>query len=491
MSEGETWTVMVYLAGDNSLTEFCVQALNEMKQVGSSEPGEGFNIIAQFDPRDSILPTTRYRIKKGGSLSGDIIDQVCDGSFFHRESSKKQPAERSTKRLLVPYKADTGDPHMLFNFLSFCIERYRTQHYLVVLAGHGAGTETDYLLKDESSNGYLTIPELKKVFQDIDRFYKPACQKRPIIDVLGMDVCCMSMAEICYELRGLVQVAVGCESYNPAAGWPYATILERLKREFIFSPREETATDDLQSGVGRSIVEEFVKHYRSYDLGGVSVDQAAVDVRKIDCLKEGVANLARALIDEFPKSADSQAFNKFRDAIVLAHWEAQSYNGELFVDLFDFCHCLHKRYDGQEVRATCDHVMEIIKEHIVLESCYAGPVYQYSYGVSIYFPWAQIAVDYENLDFPWDSGWREFLKIYTTETRRNPRNGEDTKLLERNKTEVVMYREVDERGDGNPIHSMRNPPIVPSLRPCGDESLDRDCISKLYTESVSGSKNVT
>jgi hypothetical protein len=463
MRKRATWTVMVYLAGDNSLTEFCVQALNEMKKVGSSD---GFNIFAQFDPRDSILPTTRYWVKKGGSLCNDIFDQACDGSYFQKESSNRQRPERSTKRRLVPYKADTGDPHMLFNFLSFCIEYFDTDHYLAVLAGHGAGTETDYLLKDESSNGYLTIPELKKVFKDIDKFYKPKRGKRPIIDVLGMDVCCMSMAEICYELRGLVKVAVGCESYNPSAGWPYGAILERLKRELTSSP-QEIATDDLQSTVGEAIVEEFVKRYRYYDLGGVSVDQAAVDVRKIDCLQEAVANLATTLIDEFDKeSADRQAFRKFTDAIVLAHWEAQSYNGELFVDLLDFCDCLYERYDGDKVRAACCHVRKIIhQEHIVLKSGYAGPVYQYSHGVSIYFPWAQIAVDYENLDFPRHSKWRKFLETYTTKTRRKPRNELDTKLLEYNKTEVVMYRQVDERGDGNPIHSMRNPPIAP--RPCG------------------------
>jgi hypothetical protein len=65
-----------------------------------------------------------------------------------------------------------------------------------------------------------------------------------------------------------------------------------------------------------------------------------------------------------------------------------------------------------------------IAEKFVLKSCYSGAAYQYSYGVSIYFPWSQISSRYENLDFVKDSstrGWLQFLKTYTELTRRRPR----------------------------------------------------------------------
>ena len=42
------WTVMVYLAGDNNLTDESVFALTEMKQVNTDDR---IAVIAQLDPR--------------------------------------------------------------------------------------------------------------------------------------------------------------------------------------------------------------------------------------------------------------------------------------------------------------------------------------------------------------------------------------------------------------------------------------------------------
>ena len=43
-----------------------------------------------------------------------------------------------------------------------------------------------------------------------------------------MDVCLMSMVEVCYELNGFVDYLVSSESYSPTAGWPYRQILEKI-----------------------------------------------------------------------------------------------------------------------------------------------------------------------------------------------------------------------------------------------------------------------
>ena len=90
----------------------------------------------------------------------------------------------------------------LFNFISWTKEHYRAEHYMVVLAGHGAGTEEDFLLKDDSPRNSLSIPALREVFEEVKKYLKIN------IDILGMDVCLMSMVEICYELNGLVEYLV-------------------------------------------------------------------------------------------------------------------------------------------------------------------------------------------------------------------------------------------------------------------------------------------
>src|SRR5687768_7676208 len=178
------WTVMVYLAGDNNLTTECLFALTEMKEAN---PGDSINVIAQFDPRDERLPTQRYEINRNGpntTLFEDIIDEgrydkTTREVRFQTESTDANTLafvrlrnrqrvetvldERSDLTTLqfesetITDDTDTGSPVTLFNFLSFCINNYPAEHYMVVLSGHAGGTESDYLLKDESSKDALTF----------------------------------------------------------------------------------------------------------------------------------------------------------------------------------------------------------------------------------------------------------------------------------------------------------------------------------------------
>jgi hypothetical protein len=62
---GADWTVMVYLAGDNSLDGAGVADLQEMKKVGSSA---SVNVIAQFDRAGSRGTTKRFYLRKGTEL---------------------------------------------------------------------------------------------------------------------------------------------------------------------------------------------------------------------------------------------------------------------------------------------------------------------------------------------------------------------------------------------------------------------------------------
>lgn len=437
------WTVMVYLAGDNNLTTECLFALTEMKKAA---PGEHINVLAQFDPRDDYLPTHRYLINRtspDSTLFDDIIDKAqfdpkTGEVRFEKESknaialakARAHTRQRMDKAIggekdlsALPFEGepvsddtDTGSPITLYNFLSFCIQEYPADHYIVVLSGHAGGTESDYLLKDESSRGSLTFNEMKQVFQQLheDLNGKP-------IDIVGMDNCLMSMGEICYEFRDLAQIVVGCESYSPASGWPYRQMLERLRKDFTKRGPKKT---ELQVEAAKAIVEEYVNYYSSYWVAGMSVTQSALDVRRVVQLREHVDRLASTLEKELKKDCRDNGRRSFKDDLVLSHWEAQSYNGEWFVDLFDFCDCLQQRSSSDEIAKQCRTVKQFIAKEFVLRSCYSGAAYQYSYGVSIYFPWSQVSSRYQNLDFVKDSagrGWLSFLQTYTDVTRRRPR----------------------------------------------------------------------
>ena len=62
----------------------------------------------------------------------------------------------------------------------------------------------------------------------------------------------------------------------------------------------------------------------------------------------------------------------------------------------------------------------------MIKSGCSGFACQYSYGLSIYFPWALVSPEYVNLSFAKDlaeggTGWLEFLDTHIIATRRDPR----------------------------------------------------------------------
>ncbi len=513
--EKAAWTVMVYLAGDNNLTDASVYAMTEMKKVA---PGGGVNIITQFDPKDDYLQTHRYEIgrtdRPGTPLSADIFDSSDNGGFkleskvarghqrvrrAAREKARQAALEEAiraaaaeTQKVLAelnragvsqsnwplngelktllleeetrnirPNETDTGSPVTLYNFMSACVELFPADHYMVILCGHGSGTAMDFLLKDDSPAGSLTMSELKEAFEQLST----EIGGRPI-DILGFDTCLMSMAEVAFELRGLVNYMVSSESYSPLSGWPYQPIMSNLKSMVAAAIQDPTLEPGLARSVATNIVEEYVNFYADYSLGGLSVDQAALNVGEAAALQELINLFADAMTAEL-QTEDPL----FKDNIILAHWTAQSYNGELFVDLVDFCNCLLERHKTGKVAELGSKLVGFIKDSFVVKSCYSGPSHQYSHGVSIYFPWSRVDFEYQNLDFvdpQAKKGWIRFLEVYTNLTRREPRVKTPEFLMKNRDVAARPFRQTQGKGpEGqNTVYSMRNPPVVAAPDEC-------------------------
>ena len=481
------WTIMVYLAGDNNLTDECVYSLKEMKRLDTKDR---IKVTAQFDPRGRKTPVHRYIINKA-KKSGDVTADQGNGPSPGKISDDVTPVvegkikypyrsaasrEQSASDAVVQPEANTGDPKTLFDFISWSVEKFPAENYMVVIAGHGGGTEEDFLLKDENPRASLSIPDLRRVFESVKKELKVD------LGIIGMDVCLMSMGEVCFELGGLAKYVVSAEGYSATAGWPYGKILEKLDSALLAG--NKVSAEEL----GGIIVNEYTNYYSEYMVGGFSSDMSLIDigVEAMKPLSESVRVLTDQLRKELSKGAELKAEAKrseFLDQIVLAHWEAQSYNGERFADLYDFCDLLEERYAMRELPADASeeertdytnlrNALERVKTDIkrmVKFSCYSGVEYQYSYGLSVYFPWAEVGPHYEKLRFARVSGWLDFLKSYTDATRRAPRGYVTDrhrlwKNVERYRTggyRTGGYRTGGYRDPGqNPIYSMRNPPLT-------------------------------
>ncbi len=402
-SETPGWLVMLYLAGDNNLTEEMVMALQALQ---AAEPMPGTRIVAQLDPSGLGLPTQRYDFTelKPGKCLHDYLVPCCDIG-----------------------ETNTGNPNALSGFINWAnalpwvdAEHPKPEKQFLILSGHGSGTTEDFLLKDENSADSLSIDELRIA---LERAGKK-------IDILGMDACFMSMFEVAYEVRNYVDILVGAEGLEPEFGWPYSRILARAgeaKRHLL--PEE----------LARLIVEEYTKFYSDFDrTAGRSADLAAIRLSKMDELAGAVNALGNSLAN-----SGSHEF------VTLAHWDAQTYKADQYVDLHDFCIQAYKRFSGANydgVRKGCAEVITVLDGDrlaldavddpekpfttsgtgSIIKSGCTGFAHQHSYGISIYFPWALVSKDYENLAFFKDKGstqvgWPEFLNQHVAATRRKPR----------------------------------------------------------------------
>jgi hypothetical protein len=397
----KSWTFMVYMAGDNNLEPDGVKDLKEMKKVGSTNE---VNVIAQFD-RATGHACKRYYLRKGGQASADAVATVG--------------------------KVNTGDPKNLMDFIKWGVKTYPAKRYILVLWNHGQGwddtdiyaderhrrlrrlasgrirhaffhtpvrrtlknavgdSEARAILLDDNAKDFLDNQEMKKVLADTRKLLKRK------LDVLGMDACLMSMAEVGYQISESAAFTVGSEETEPLEGWPYDTILSELAKNPAM-----TAQD-----LGSLIVDKYIASYPRD-----AVTHSACDLSKAEVLATAVAHLASALKTGLTDTAT-------RQHILTARTQVQTYDVKDNIDLADFCSLLAKAAPGSEIAKRCQDVIQAVESGYVVTNGYKGSSMKNSHGVAIYFPTGEVSPLYAGLDFSRKTGWDAFLKAYLTAIR--------------------------------------------------------------------------
>lgn len=414
-----TWNVLVYMAADNNLKEESVYNLNEMLEAHKAS--ESLNVAAQLSASNRTANLKPRSVKSDFKVTAQLDSGDAVRLFDFNDAKKKATAKRAEEGLEAVGAEVVSNPQILQRLSdSEMLRQFLEQRLvkdklnLVVLSGHGSGAVGDFMTTNTPPSA-LSIPDIRSVLTSVRRKVDRK------IDVLGMDSCLMSMAEVGYELRETVDYLVGSEGFSRNAGWPYRQILSKLKDEQAIEPKD----------CARMIVREYMHFYAPYTLAGVSVDQAACDLTKIGELREPMTVLSDTLCEKLKKEATEPEENReVEKAVILAHWKAQSYKLEQYVDLWDFCDLLSKFCKDKQVVSACSKVKEAIcgesgdaDDRAVLLSCYSGAAFQYSKGLSIYFPWAKSDLDrnlrfYEELAFSRDTHWGEFLALYGAQTQR-------------------------------------------------------------------------
>ena len=408
------WTIMVYMAGDNNLSRDMVYSLREIEEAIKTKT-DRINLLVYYDGSALNSPTLYCDFSDVGKPILIPAAKFNNDNAPHkfRPSGINQNAAAMTS---------------IYQFVRWCLgegdslRNRRATNYALIVSGHGSGFQNLSFLKDNRSNYYMTIPKFRETLSWIRQDLLQGNR----LDLVGFDNCVMGMIEIGNELREYAKVMVASEGYIPNAGWSYSQMLEDLPDH----------CDAAQAG--SSFVKSFIRRQTEFAIGGVSVDIAAWDLDLVEEATLAVNKLGEILYQAIRIPAINE---QLKPILLQAHYECQSYMFEQNVDLKDFCNILIEiaktRLPMEDVKLESENgrslkVFDLKKELIrrceavgkIIERCillggFSGGKYQYSNGVSIFFPWTasmyrKSAWNYRKLKFAKHNAtyWDKFLEIY-------------------------------------------------------------------------------
>jgi len=453
------WTLMIYHSGDPDLGEEFIWAMKEMARIGVSEGVQvvafmdsvaphPYHFLISSDTSAELAKTKTGTMSEAASQNNEDTTDVDDFSLFDpargvvinpkpsgaAERNDTSAFDIAENRESYKGQVNAASATMLRDFIADSISKHPAEHYMLILSGHGDGIIGETLLLDKGSSRFLSVPRLTWALRDSIKIAINSALGSPgRIDILGFDACCMMTAEVCHLLRNRVDYVVSSQGFETLRGWPYHRILEYLNTHPQATPEE----------VAKTTVSRCIHYYSDYTRVGLSVDLAAcrlddewegiVEAMKALTHKLSVAVEAEANIDEAIGSEARTKSNSLRvtDALITAHWYAQSYAIEHYVDLEDFCSLLIEI--APQFETECTEIIHHI-HGIVVKECYAGAGFQRSHGISLYFPWVATQHELERYSsyhkdsetiaktpFNEATGWGDFLELLICKTHREPR----------------------------------------------------------------------
>lgn len=217
-------TVIVYMSGDNSLSDVAETDISEMLQGASAIP-QNCNLVAFVDRNKTGEKPFIIRIKPDSEL--DTLYQYTSDFYASDPAKFSEVLERVTK--LCPAK-----------------------EYGLILWGHASGwvVESDTIAQRRAYgldfNKWMNITQMAGALKDLkDRNVLPK------LSYIFADCCNMVTAETGYEFREVTDYLIGSPCEIPGYGAPYQLVVPHLFR----------SGSDLYKG----IIDTYYDYYTDFD----------------------------------------------------------------------------------------------------------------------------------------------------------------------------------------------------------------------------------
>lgn len=373
-SQPGTWTILVFLNGDNDLESSAILNMNQMEQIGSTQD---CRIVVQIDR------ATGYDTSDGDwtDTRRYLITQDPDSSRINSLRLDTSPLG----------ELDMGDWQTLRDFVNWGMTNFPADHYCVILWDHGTGwrvagsadvpSQKKYISWDMSTGNTINVRSIPFAFAGAP----DTC------DVIAFDACLMQQMEVAYELRNTALYQVASPAEEPAPGYPYHKWLAHIGAT--------TTPKNLCS----HIIREYVDYY-TYN----GIIMSAVDLTRMDGLASAVNDYANVLITK--KDIFGPQFATARTS-TLNYSTCGGGSERYTIDLWEY---------ASRTQAVVG--FDIQDEWTALQTAFANAVFDEAHnadtptakGLAIYLPPpANYDLNYNLLDLAGATTWDEWIQLQT------------------------------------------------------------------------------
>ena len=367
VAEDGSWTVLVYLMGDNDLESFAVGDVFEMAEAGSNE---NVNIVTLVDRHPGY---SDEEIGPLGNFDGTTLVHVGREEIITAFDSGE---------------LNLGDPETLKSFLVTGVTEFPADRYALILWDHGGGW-TGVGPDDTDGEDILTLPEIRSGIAE-----GLAEVGLDSIDLLGFDACLMATFEVATQVQDLADVMVASEELEPGHGWDFSS-LEILR--------------DRRNVGAAGLAVEFIDTYaaQAAEAGtGIDITLSALDLTEIAQLEEALDELADVLAE-----ADSSVIAAFAAARQAALEFGANPDPSLAANLLDLGSLMEEfLMMGTPVGPEIEAVLTALQTAVIHEI--SGPATRRATGVSVYFPPSANYVEDEYADLGEVPGWSGILEAF-------------------------------------------------------------------------------
>lgn len=378
-------TILVYIAGDNSLAPYVHLDIEEMQKIGSNE---NVNILAYVSSADSSGKWTRALvINKGQAFQ--------DGADMNKDSGMAQTA---------------------IDALDWAHTKFPSDNFVIVFWNHGSGPlnrnglATTFFGKpwgtpadrafcyDDTTGSYFNDQDLRAVLAHSMNMRKKS------IDIVAFDACLMANIEVAYAIQPYAKYLVASEQTIPGEGYPYDTALNLAAKPKLSIPK---------------MVADMVKDYGAlYSNSTPDYTLSGIDLSKLPALRNAMDSLATILaagLHSNDHAAVKHAMYVSGDPSKCTYFTEDSY-----LDIGHFLNNLQTNISTlktnnkalyNQLKTAVANALTALKKCVVAQV--HGANFPKSTGMSMYMErYTTLDPDYASTQWAQDSKWAHMLEVY-------------------------------------------------------------------------------